>query len=285
MTAVRSGPLSLPRNTPVWLPLLAEILVREEPDVLLHLSPIESRDTLALYEAWQNRSPKPCRIVGLSVHPHVPVAERRRRLAAALAAVRPESPLPDPARFTEQVRGWRRWERSLPDLPRGTAWEWYRALRPAVDVWASLPAPFAPPADEPLAEKAFPRLALFGDWLLGPDLMTFIATAGWRLVLVQFLHDLVDWPDGLDPDDAWLRHPFFQALPEKLPRYHSLLREREVRAVVVVTASFSPPVTMLRKFARALPCPTLLLESEIPGFLTVQDRIRLENFLRQAGLP
>jgi len=240
---------------------------------------------LALYEAWQIRSPKPCRIVGLSVHPHLPAAERRRQLAAARTAVRPTAPEPDPALFAAQVRGWQQRERALPHLPRAAAWEWYRALRTAVDVWTPLPDLPAPATTSSADDAAAPRLALFGDWLLGPDLMHLLVAAGWRIALVQPIRDLVAWPAAPHPDDAWSRHPFFRALPEKLPRYRSLLRAREVRAALVVTASFSPSASVWRTLARTLPCPALRLESQLPGFLTEQDRIRLENFLRQAAPP
>jgi hypothetical protein len=280
LAAGAPGPLSLPRNTPVWLPLLAQTLQREQPDFLLHVSPAESRDTLALYEAWWSRSPSTCRILGVSVHPHLPPDERRRQLYGAVAELVPEPARLDHSGFAEQVRGWQRLERAILHVPRTGVWDWYTAIRQAVDVYAPLPRLPAAADPDTTSESPCGRLALFGDWLLGPELVRFIGDANWQVCFVQPLFDLADWPGDLHPDDAWSDHPAFRPIFDKLARYRSLLEERAITAAIIVTASFSPQLTVLRRFAVELPCPAVILESEIPGALSEQNRIRLENFLR-----
>jgi hypothetical protein len=273
-----SDPLDLPRNAPVWLPLLAESLAREKPDFLWYISPAESRDILALYEAWRSRAAPACRILCVSVHPHLPPEERLRQLYAAATELVPAPDRLDHSRFAGQVSGWQRLERAILDLPPAEVWEWYAALRQAVNVYASLPP--LPGAGPPAPAPAAGRLALFGDWLLDRALVDFIGQTHWRIALIQPLFDLVDWSGDVHPDEAWADHPSFQPVFSKMDRYQALFEEREISAVILVTASFSPHVTVLRRFAGDLTCPALLMESEIPGGLSEQNRIRLENFLQ-----
>ncbi len=262
--------LGLPRNAPIYLPLLAHSLETVQPAWALYASPIDPRDYLAVYEAWQSRMPGSLSIIRQDARPDRPDEDLDNRLIALLS-----EGLAPGGDGREDVADWASAEE-----------KWFMDTADAADAYlvcaqrlTGMGAGDAPsPAGTAMSGQERGRIALFGDWLLGRELIDRLTAAEQRVVFIQKAFDGFRWPQP-DSSHRWGSQQYFRPLRDGLTLYRDALDRRGVRAVIGVVASFANSGWTCRRFLPDLGRPVLVLECEAPGYLSAQNRIRLENFL------
>jgi len=288
---------SEPPGAEVWLPRnlsrhtlkLAELLSRWRPDAALYLNPVDPREYLALYEAWQSASGTPFEILPLTVHSRLDLESRLDSLAACFQKIGLEAGINGAAAFREAGRAWAAWERHAFTAGEGRVADACRQALSALENpgWLAGPPPVpVVVADREQADGPVPpkesrgvRLGIFGDWLLGDELFDFLDGQGVQVAFIQKVFDPFQWNWEHSPDRAWAEHPTFRPMADNLRLYEGILADRSVAGILGIYSTFSllkaRESWLLSSFGR----PALVLETELPGQLTAQDRIRLENFI------
>ncbi len=148
-------------------------------------------------------------------------------------------------------------------------------MRPAAIVrsWAeSHPAP----GTFPSARTGGPlRVALFGDPLLGGDLLAFLNAHPCATVFQQGDFDL----HSLETKSSLALPLGLLPLEIRMSCYRILLPLLKAEAAISVHSPFSHNAALWKCFVPGLGLPLLHLECAIPGFLTGAEKIRLENWL------
>jgi len=281
------GELSLPRNTPIFIPLLAKQMEDINPLAALHINPVDPREFLALYEAWSCRVDGSFTPLTRSTLPHLGASEKRRLLDSASARVHID-PLVSTQKktFTEAVSDWRSMEERLFMSGAGPAGDLYLDI---LSLSTSLETEFLPqislencqtPASMESQRNSGKTIAIFGDWLLGGDLFRTLENRGFRVVFVQKIFDFAQGNGDDDIDSVWWTHFCFRSMSHKMALYRSTLSRRDVDLVICLLASFSQQTTIYRSFLSRIDLPGIYLESDAPGYLSEQNRNRLETFLK-----
>lgn len=279
------GFFHLPRNMPVYVPLLAANLEKYRPAAAVHVSPEDPREFLAVYEDWRSRMGPDFRIHTLSVHPGQAGAEKLRQLKRLCADLGVDwKKNMELAAGEDNTDAWREWERTAWQSSRFPSMATYlHSLRLGLVGQAPGQDDGVPPAAsaELMAdrEESEESIAIFGDWLLGDELFRFLSRSGRRVVLAQKAFDLLQGPMVPDTAAAWPHHFCFQPEEIKNLRYREEARSRKAGRALGVTATFSPRRLGAAPLLQTVGLPHLSIETEWPGFLTESDKIRLENFL------
>lgn len=262
--------LGLPRNAPIYLPLLARCLETVLPAWALYASPIDPRDYLAVYEAWQSRMSGSLSVIRQDARPDRPDENLDDRLVALLS----EGITPG-GEGRKDVADWASAEENW-FMDTADAADAYLVCARRLTGMGEGDAPDLPGTGMSGRERG--RIALFGDWLLGRELIDRLAAADQRVVFIQKAFDGFRWPKA-DSSHRWGSQQFFRPLRDGLTLHRETLDRRGVTAVIGVVASFANSGWTCRRFLPELGRPVLVLECEAPGYLSAQNRIRLENFL------
>ena len=280
-----AGRLRLPRNLSRQTLRVAELLSNWGPEAALYLNPVDPREYLALYEAWQSVSTRPFEIMTLTVHARLDPESRLRPLPPSLGKLGLACGAEAWTAFREAGRAWADWESRAASESGCPPWDAYRQALVALENPGWLPGP---PGDcrpapatgqEAAAKRCRIRLAVFGDWLLDRELFQFVEALGARVVFVQKSFDPFQWDWELPPDRAWVDQTCFRSPADRIGLYAGALAARAVDGVLGVYSTFSMLKAQESWFLAGLGRPSMVLESESPGSLSAQDRVRLENFL------